>query len=115
MCIYINRSQCPLDLPVYCFSDAVLDLDNTEAFKDRIVRVVNETMPAAVDIDLTKACSATESGIAQLRRLRRDLHVVGCDLHLHCVAENVRATIDASGLTPMIDEIDSLKQWYTQS
>jgi ABC-type transporter Mla MlaB component len=98
MYVYVARSPRPYEGPVYYFADPVLDQDNTEILKDRIVRVVNETMPPAVYVDLSNACTATECGVAQLRRLRRDLRVVGCDLHLHGVAESIRDLLDAAKL-----------------
>jgi len=98
MYVYVAKSSRPYEGPVYHFSDPVLGHDNTEILKERIVRVVNETMPAAVHVDLSSACAATECGVAQLRRLRRDLSVVGCHLQLHGAAESIRDILDAAKL-----------------
>jgi hypothetical protein len=98
MYVYVAKSPRPYEGPVYYFTDPVIDQDNTEILKDRIVRLVNETMPPAVYVNLSSAWSATECGVAQLRRLRRDLRVVGCDLHLHGVAQSICDILDAARL-----------------
>jgi hypothetical protein len=98
MYVYVTHARRPHDGPVYYFNDTILDDGNTETLKDHIVRVVNETMPSAVDVILTGAQATTEGGVAQLRRLRRDLRVVGCDLHLNGVAGPLRETLGAAGL-----------------